>query len=413
MRVSLPLPDTYFIRRGPFFVRANVLLNWKKNFLGDQKIDSNLDVLVRTEKLQILFDQSYPAIFVSLVSCALLALILWPVQQNEVLMTWVLILVTSAILRFVLFLLYNRMKPRGKDILIWERPYLITLLLSSMTWGIGALFIMPVDSQLHQLLIYFFLMGMSGSAISVYSANRPITLISIACLLLPITVWFILQGNLLAIGVSVAAAIFSITAMSTGEILSLTLNQSFKLAHELKSAKETAEKIAQIDELSGLNNRRAFYERGKIFVDYCQRNKEELSAIIFDIDHFKKINDKLGHAAGDAAILQIGHLLQQTIRKSDLCARIGGEEFVILLKASVLDEAKQLAEKLRQIISRTPITYNNEDFLISASFGVAVGPSNLDTLLKRADDAMYKAKENGRNRVACDGETAFTINSEH
>jgi len=412
MRVSLPLPNTYFPRRSPLFFSGDVLLNWKK-VLGEQKIDSRLDVLVRTEKLQILFDQSYPAIFVSLVSCALLALILWPVQQKEVLMTWVLLLVTSAILRFILFLLYNRMKPQGKDILIWERPYLITLLLSSMTWGIGALSIMPVDSQLHQLLIFFFLMGMSGSAISVYSANRPMTLVSIACLLLPITVWFIVQGNLLAIGVAVAAAIFSIAAMSTGEILSFTLNKSFKLAHELKSAKESAEKIAKIDELSGLNNRRAFYERGKIFVEYCQRNKEELSAIIFDIDHFKKINDKLGHAAGDAAIVQIGHLLQQTTRKSDLCARIGGEEFVILLKASVVDEAKLLAEKLRHIISKTPITYNNEDFLISASFGVAVGTSDIDTLLKRADTAMYKAKETGRNTVTCDGDTAFTINSEH
>lgn len=412
MPVSLQLPDTYFPRRGLLYIWGKDLLDWKK-ILGEQKTDSHLDVLVRTEKLQILFDQSYPAIFVSLVSCALLALILWPVQQKEVLMTWVLILVTSAILRFILFLLYNRIQPRGKDILNWERPYLITLLLSSMSWGIGSLFIMPVDSQLHQLLIFFFLMGMSGSAISVYSANRPITLVSIACLLLPITLWFIVQGNMLAIGVAAAAAIFSIMAISTGEILSLTLNQSFKLAHELKSAKDNAEKIANIDELSGLNNRRAFYDRGKTFAEYCQRNKEELSAIIFDIDHFKKINDKLGHAAGDAAIVQIGHLLKQTTRKSDLCARIGGEEFVILLKASVVDEAKLLADKLRHIICKTPITYENEDFLISASFGVAVGTSDIDTLLKRADTAMYKAKEAGRNTVTCDVDTAITINSEH
>ena len=107
------------------------------------------------------------------------------------------------------------------------------------------------------------------------------------------------------------------------------------------------------------------------------------------------------------------NLLKQTTRKSDLCARIGGEEFVILLKASVVDEAKLLADKLRHIINKTPITYDNEDFIISASFGVAVGTSDIDTLLKRADTAMYRAKGAGRNTVTCDVDAAFTINSEH
>ena len=79
----------------------------------------------------------------------------------------------------------------------------------------------------------------------------------------------------------------------------------------------------------------------------------------------------------------------------------------------MVDEAKLLADKLRHIISKTPITYDNEDFLIGASFGVAVGTSDIDTLLKRADTAMYKAKETGRNTVTCDVDTAITINSEH
>jgi diguanylate cyclase (GGDEF)-like protein len=247
-------------------------------------------------------------------------------------------------------------------------------------------------------------MGLSGSTISVYSANRTLTMVSITFLILPITLWFIVMGNMLALGPAIGAVLFSVTAMRTGKILSLTLNQSFKLAHELKIAKESAEAMAQIDELSELNNRRAFYEKGKMLVDYCLRNKEELSAIIFDIDHFKKINDKHGHAAGDTAIKHLGQILHKTIRKSDLCARIGGEEFVILLKPSVLNEATQLAEILRKLISKTPITFQGEEFFISASFGVAVGTSDLDSLLKRADSAMYQAKKHGRNTVICDSE---------
>ena len=403
MQTSFPDLYSSFLRQHPEFGRARVPTGVKSNRLEKKQSESPLDVLVRAEKLQLLFDQSYTAIIVNLLSCALLSAILLPVQNKDVLVTWVLIVVASALIQFILFLFYNRLKPQGKKVLAWELPHFITLLLSSLSWGIGALYIMPTDSQLHQIVIYFFLMGLSGSTISVYSANRTLTMVSIAFLILPITLWFIVMGNILAVGTAIGAVLFSATALRTGKILSSTLNQSFKLSHELQIAKETAEAMAQIDELSGLNNRRAFYEKGKMLVDYCLRNKEQLSAIIFDIDHFKKINDRLGHAAGDATIKHLGQVLRKTIRKSDLCARIGGEEFVILLKPSVLDEASQLAEILRQLISKTPIMFNDKEISISASFGVAIGTSDLDSLLKQADSAMYQAKKNGRNTVVCDG----------
>ena len=140
-----------------------------------KKTNSPLYDLVRAEKLQLLFDQSYATIFISLLSCVLLSVILLPIQQKEVLISWALILVASALARFILFMFYNRMKPQGKDVLAWETPYFVTLLLSSITWGIGAVYIMPIDSQLHQVVIYFYLMGLSGGAVSVYTANRTMT----------------------------------------------------------------------------------------------------------------------------------------------------------------------------------------------------------------------------------------------
>ena len=375
----------------------------KNDHIEGEKTASQLDELVRAEKLQLLFHQSYSAIFVSLFGCVLLSAILWQVQQKEVLISWVFILVCSALIRFTLFMLYHRIKPQGEDILAWGMPYVLTLFLSSIIWGIGAVYILPTASQLHQVVIYFFLIGMSGGAISAYSVNRTMALITITCLLLPITVWFLMQGSLLTVGLALSAVIFSVSAIRAGKILSLKLNQSFMLAHELGHAKEAAEAMALKDELSGIDNRRAFYEKGKMLVDYCQRNGEILSVIIIDIDHFKKINDKYGHAGGDATIRQIGHILQKGMRKSDLCARIGGEEFGILLTTSLTDGAAQIAETLRQVISRTPISFNDKDFTISASFGVAVGSLDLDTLIRRADDSLYKAKAAGRNCVVCDG----------
>lgn len=368
--------------------------------------ESRLVDLVRAEKLALLYHQSYPAIFVSLFSCLLLSVILWPVQQKEVLISWILILSLTTVVRIILFIRYYNIKPQGEDILVWEKPYFISLFLSSITWGIGAVYIMPIDSQVHQVLIYYFLIGMCGGAISVYSAHGVMTLVTITSLLLPVTAWFLLQHNLLPVGAALGAIIFYISVLRAGKILSSALDHSLSLAHELKNltlelsiAKEKAETMALVDELSNLNNRRAFYEKGKVLVDDCQRNNENLSIILMDIDDFKKVNDTLGHAAGDAVLVQVGARLKQSTRNADLCARVGGEEFGILVKTSGTSGTVHLAEKLRKEISETPFIFNNKDISLSASFGVAEGKSDLDTLFNRADTAMYKAKEEGRNRV--------------
>lgn len=368
--------------------------------------ESRLVDLVRAEKLALLYHQSYPAIFVSLFSCLLLSVILWPVQQKEVLISWILILSLTTVVRIILFIRYYNIKPQGEDILVWEKPYFISLFLSSITWGIGAVYIMPIDSQVHQVLIYYFLIGMCGGAISVYSAHGVMTLVTITSLLLPVTAWFLLQHNLLPVGAALGAIIFYVSVLRAGKILSSALDHSLSLAHELKNltlelsiAKEKAETMALVDELSNLNNRRAFYEKGKVLVDDCQRNNENLSIILMDIDDFKKVNDTLGHAAGDAVLVQVGSRLKQSTRNADLCARVGGEEFGILVKTSGTSGTVHLAEKLRKEISETPFIFNNKDISLSASFGVAEGKSDLDTLFNRADTAMYKAKEEGRNRV--------------
>lgn len=299
----------------------------------------------------------------------------------------------------MLFLRYQLKVPKGEHILAWEKPYFATLILSSLIWGIGCVIIMPVDSPLHQAITYFFLIGMSGGAISVYSAHRPMTLASIASVLLPATGWFLLQGDIISLGMAIGAIMFFISAIRAGKVLSLAMHKSFMLSHELRHSKKVAENLARTDELTGLNNRRAFYEQGQIYINYCRRNEEALSLIVMDIDHFKNINDTFGHAAGDIALQRIGEILQQTVRNADICARIGGEEFAILILASTLEETMQLAERLRTSIAQKPLMVNRQSLAITASFGLSTGSYDLDTLIKCADDNLYKAKKTGRNRV--------------
>lgn len=388
-----------------YFIHSVACLS--KSVIGGKitvkKTKLHLERLVRAEKLQLLFDQSFLAIPVSFLIAVLVSVILWPVQQTSVLLTWLITIAVIAIGRTLLFVLYWRAAPEEEQVLAWEKPYFISLTFATTAWGAGAVFIMPVDSVFHQAVIYFFLTGMAGGSISLYSAHRSMTLVTLAILLLPATAWLLMQDNLVLVVMAVGGLIFFITVTRSGKVLSMKLNQSFMLAHELKMAKEKAEKLALVDELSGLENRRAFYEKGGLLVEYCQRNGKLLALIVMDIDQFKNINDNYGHTAGDEAIRQVGRLIKELIRKSDIGARVGGEEFAILLEVSDHEGAELLANKLLKIIISTPVVYKDGSFTISASFGVSVCDCDLETLFQRADEALYRAKDAGRSCVVVDG----------
>ncbi|GMR01391.1 MAG: diguanylate cyclase [Gammaproteobacteria bacterium] len=362
----------------------------------------DLSVLVRSDKLQLLYRQSFPAIFISTFNAALLMALLWSAQDHDILLTWFSILIATAIVRLILFYRYRKAAPQGQDILSWENPYFATLILSSLVWGVGCVLIMPPDSPVHQAVIFYFLIGMSGGAISVYSAHRVMTLTSIATVLLPATGYFLIGGEFIFTGMAVGAIIFFLSSIRATRVLGFALHQNFLMTHQLKISKEEAERLARVDDLTGLYNRRAFYEYGKVLANNSQRNKDELAMILMDIDNFKMINDNFGHAAGDAALKQIGQILLQRLRKSDIFARIGGEEFGMLLPLTSLNKAARLAEELRRVIGETPVTFENRSFTVTASFGVTSDICDIDTLVRQADIAMYQSKESGRNAVICD-----------
>jgi diguanylate cyclase (GGDEF)-like protein len=361
--------------------------------------DASLEALVQAEKLKLLYQQSFVAVFGNFFSALLLVIVLWPVQQHHVLLAWLAVIVFITVLRMILFTRYRNIQPDGLEILAWKRPYIITLLLASVAWGFGAVYIMPAGSMLHQAIIYYFLMGMSGGAVAAYSSQRGITLMTIGCVLLPATVWLLMSGSATFVIMAIAAMLFIIAVLRAGKVMSDTMHDSFLLAHELKKAKEKAENIAELDELTGLGNRRAFYRAGSTFIEHSKRTNDSLSMIVMDMDHFKIINDSHGHAAGDDALTHIGRLLRTNVRNSDVCARVGGEEFGILLPSTTLDGAVNLAEKLRRTIEGAPLIFDQDEIPMTASFGVSSGNASLDDLFRDADAALYEAKAAGRNLV--------------
>lgn len=181
------------------------------------------------------------------------------------------------------------------------------------------------------------------------------------------------------------------------------------LVHQHESARRHAEQLARIDSLTGLLNRRAFLEQAEGVWNSARRHQHPLSVIILDIDHFKTINDAHGHASGDAALRATAALIETTCRHDDLAARWGGEEFILLLPETPLQQAQDLAEKLRAQFASHPLGNGPDPVWIRASFGVATRDAHytLEDLIHEADTWLYRAKQNGRDQV-CSLATVFT-----
>jgi diguanylate cyclase (GGDEF)-like protein len=163
------------------------------------------------------------------------------------------------------------------------------------------------------------------------------------------------------------------------------------------------EQLAMTDELTGLLNRRSFFERGAEEVKRCRRYPLPLSLLMIDIDHFKTINDTYGHTEGDHALRQVAEALRSQSREVDMVARLGGEEFGILLPNTGIAEAVKLADRLRSAVAGETSSVPDHSGMVTLSIGVAMldeETQNIDHLLKNADTAMYQAKNRGRNRVA-------------
>ena len=173
----------------------------------------------------------------------------------------------------------------------------------------------------------------------------------------------------------------------------------------LRQAKDQLEQFALHDPLTGLANRRKFIERFEYDAARALRNRTPLSLLMVDIDHFKQINDRLGHLAGDACLKAIAGLLSAGARKVDLVARFGGEEFVVLLPETAAEGALLAGERMRARIQAEPVSIREAaaPLAVTVSIGAATAHSavtvTFEELLGLADAAMYRAKRDGRNLV--------------
>jgi diguanylate cyclase (GGDEF)-like protein len=178
---------------------------------------------------------------------------------------------------------------------------------------------------------------------------------------------------------------------------------------------ETLERLAATDAMTGLANRRQFFKLAAIEWSRAERYKRPLALLMMDIDLFKSVNDTHGHAAGDEVIKAVAKALASHKRTSDIAARMGGEEFALLLPEATADAALAAAERLRKLVAGAAIVAEGKRIAVTISIGAsacAADTRTVEDLLNEADIALYAAKRGGRNRV-CRYDPAYALNAEH
>ncbi|WP_316937007.1 diguanylate cyclase [Pseudomonas sp. EZ-C24] len=335
----------------------------------------------------------------SYLAAAMLCWMGWERFDHKAVLIWMSVLTATTLLRTEMFITYRRAAPNQRSPQQWERRYWLTLALSAGTWGLGALAVMPLGDLVGQTLIMLFAVGMSVSAVSCYSSFRNMTLVSVALVLLPCTIWLLLQPSALQQGIALAVLVFASFVVNATRSLSSALETAWRLKHEMEHAHRLAMIASCTDGLTGLNNRRAFFDHASAQHALCEQQSGLVAVLMLDVDFFKQINDTFGHAAGDRVLQRIGTVISACLRDDDIAGRLGGEEFALLLPNTPQAEAVEIAERLRALIAQLNVSSEHG---VTASIGLVyatTAESDLDALLVCADKAMYRAKAAGRNRV--------------
>ncbi len=361
---------------------------------------TRLDDTTRSRQLKLVFAQAPLAIVISPLAATTLAIGIWQVADHGFAIAWVLVIALIALFRISLVVAFRR----DESTLAmgdWERLFAYSFILAGLCWGVGGWLLLPEDFA-YRAMIFFFLIGMASAAVAVYSLHVWAVMLTILALVLPATVDFALRDSMPERLMAIAAILFMIVAYRSLRITNHFVQHSHSLSYELQKAKEQAETLARTDFLTGMNNRRSFYDLCETPFRLARRHGQDLAVILFDIDRFKKINDAHGHAVGDEVIRSLARIVASTGRESDVAGRVGGEEFAILLPQTNAKNAQELAERLREQMEQSVVHLDHGEVKFTASFGVVqmgAGCESLEALVAAADGAMYEAKERGKNCV--------------
>ena len=356
---------------------------------------------IELERLRLVFANLPVALALSFVAACFMALMLRTVQPITHLLGWVVVSAAIALARWEHTRRFRRTAEDAIDTQHWRRLVDTGTALSGIWWGVGALVLFPDDLP-HQVYIGFILAGVGAAAMTSYAAQRRTYF------------WFLLP--------SILPLMFRFGFSATEVHAAMTALIGMFLAVVARSAQHTEKMITSVlelrvrnleltlalhheathDALVDLVNYREFHARLDRVATAAAQEQQPYALLFLDLDYFKQINDTAGHAAGDETLRRVGTLLKEQLRTSDTAARMGGDEFAVLLPRCPRERAEQIARNILSAIKTLEIPWDGKTYKVGASIGMAytnAGEYDKSAVLRAADSACYTAKRTGRNKI--------------
>ncbi|MDR3491984.1 MAG: GGDEF domain-containing protein [Gammaproteobacteria bacterium] len=362
------------------------------------------------ELVDILYKQLKNMLWAEAFAATLVLFILWWHGSGDrpLIMIWYgSMVLLSGLPRYVLANLYEHRDRLKNDINQWENAVTALLLMSGLGWAVAGTVLLPATGGLYQALILFLLIIVAAAANPFYSPLKkdyatfllPTLFIPAIYLLSKNTNFYIFTG----IAFLTFGMLMLITSIISSKLIVSALFfrfQNMELANDLLKANKSLKILATQDSLTNLPNRQFFNEQLLTTINLAKENNTQFALLFLDIDHFKTINDTLGHDAGDQLLITVGERFQRILNNIGLVFRLGGDEFVILVENT---DSRKTIEPLAQkvcLAASEAIPFKDVKLNVSTSIGVSFFPhdgTDVETLLKHADSAMYYTKNNGGN----------------
>jgi len=340
-----------------------------------------------------------------LANSTIISYILWDVVAHKNILIWFLAVNLFSVIRIVIHKRFTALDTEQKIPDIWHTIPLVTSIISGALWGSTAIFLFPAHDIAHQVFLAFVLAGMCAGAVTTLSAFKAASYSYILLTLAPLIIRFFLENSEIVFSMAMMTVLFTGMLIITSKNLNQTIRESLTIRHQRRIDEKTIHYQANYDMLTDLPNRRLLSKRLNHEIKRAGRHHHFGAVLFLDIDHFKTINDSLGHAVGDELLKQIAQRIKKRIRDEDTVARLGGDEFIILIAeasddmTTASDNAENIATEILQLFHEE---FNIDEHIIhtSVSIGISLfplGETSSDTIIQKADVALYEAKEDGRN----------------
>lgn len=353
------------------------------------------------ERLTLLYDTNQPTVVAGLLIALLFGWLFWPLVDHYLVLAWIGAIVVTQLARLLLIQAYRRAlqdhEPLNPD--VWARRQTLIHGAIGLAWGLGAAAVIPQVSITHQAIILMFFGGAATAGIFV-AMHLPAYLAYMATALIPCVASMAVYASGDGKVIALMLLLYMIVAVLIGRQIRGLTDRILQLRLDNEQLVDELRQLAATDPLTGIANRREFLRRAGELLHRAQESGAPAALLILDLDRFKAINDTYGHAVGDQALRSATDAALRILRSNDLIGRIGGEEFAVLLGRSGMDEARQIAERLRAEISSVDV--GPELASVTTSVGVAGADEHdfdLLEMLKAADECLYSAKAAGGDRV--------------